>query len=140
MLFKEIPMDNFIFENRSRYNFDETIEKLSKQIVAYDWKNPYTHDLQLTLRNYGKDVLAVKVFEICHPRLSGQLLEKDNERIVSSLMPCRISVYEKSDGNTYISRLNSGMMSAMMGGLIAKVMQEATQEVEKIIAPIVSQE
>ena len=139
MLIKEKPMDDFIFENRSKYNFDETIEKLSNQITAFAWKNPYTHDLQLTLKNFGKEVLPVKVFEICHPKLSGRLLEKDYERIVSLLMPCRISVYEKSDGNTYISRLNSIMISAMMGGLIAEVMHEATQEIEKIVSPLISQ-
>ena len=40
-----------------------------------------THDLQETLRKNGKDVLPVKVIELCKPDYSVQLLKEDSERI-----------------------------------------------------------
>jgi uncharacterized protein (DUF302 family) len=89
--------------------------------------------LQKTLHDNGKDVLAVKVISLCHPRHSGKLLATDNERIVSSLMPCRISVYEKSDGKTYVSRLNSSLMAPLIGDLVAEVMSRSAADVEEII-------
>jgi uncharacterized protein (DUF302 family) len=53
--------------------------------------------------------------------------------MVSSLMPCRISVYEKTDGKTYISRLNSSMLSPLIGDLAADVMSRSAADVEEII-------
>ncbi len=126
--------NELLFESRSPYGFEETIERLTGAIEKKGWRMPALHDLQQTLKNFGKEVLPVKVFEICHPAHSGRILERDAERIVSSLMPCRISVFERSDGFTYISRLNAGMMSSHFGGLIEEVMQDATSEVEEIIS------
>jgi uncharacterized protein (DUF302 family) len=122
-----------LIENLSPFGFDETVERVSKSIVNKEWRMPALHDLQGILKNSGKEVLPVKVFEICHPKHSGRILEKDDERIVSSLMPCRISVYMKSDGKTYISRLNAGEIAAGMGGVIATVMKDAFEEMEEII-------
>ncbi len=38
------------------------------------------------------------------------------------MMPCTISVYEKSDGKTYIGHMNAGLMGGMFGGDVAEVM------------------
>jgi uncharacterized protein (DUF302 family) len=123
-----------LIESVSPYSFDQTIDKISQAIAALEWKMPAVHDLQQSLRNAGKEVLPVKVFEICKPKFSGRILELDTERIVSTLMPCRISVYERADGKTYISRLNAGIMAVSFGGIIEDVMRGATEEVEQIIA------
>ena len=63
-------------------------------------------------------------------------MELDDERIVSIFMPCRISVYEKSDGKTYISRLDGVNLSAMFGGIIEEVMTAANAEMENMISPL----
>ncbi|MFA7358996.1 MAG: DUF302 domain-containing protein [Bacteroidales bacterium] len=120
-------------ENLSPYSFDTTIEKLSLLIQEKQWKISHIYDLQKTLHDHGKEILAVKVISLCHPRHSGKLLATDDERIVSSLMPCRISVYEKTDGKTYISRLNSSMLSPLIGDLAADVMSRSAADVEEII-------
>jgi uncharacterized protein (DUF302 family) len=127
------PEDMFL-ESESPFDFEETLQRITKAVEVKGWKMPALHNLQQTLRNFGKEVLPVSVFEICHPKHSGRILEKDNERSVSSLMPCRISVFMRSDGKTYISRLNSGVMAAGFGGLIAEVMADATKDVEDIIS------
>jgi uncharacterized protein (DUF302 family) len=88
------------------------------------------------MKKYGKDVRPVKVFELCHPDHAGKILAADSERIVSVLMPCRVAVYERADGKTYVSRMNSGMMAGMMGGLIADVMADAASDNEKILEPV----
>jgi uncharacterized protein (DUF302 family) len=99
---------------------------------------PATHDLQNTIRNFGKEILPVKILEICHPKHSSRLLELDNERIVSTFMPCRISIYEKSNGKVYISRINAGLLSKNFGGLIEEVMSAANAEMEEMIRPLLS--
>lgn len=129
---------NMFLENESIFNFDETVAKLTVEIEKRAWKISATHDLQQTLKGFGKDVLPVKVFSICHPGHSGRILERDDERIVSSLMPCRVSVYTKSNGKTYISRMNSETMSANFEGLIGEVMSESMKEIEDMLSGIIT--
>jgi len=129
--------DVMFLENESKYNFDETVEKLKAEIEKKTWKVITVHDLQETMKKNGAEVLPVKVFALCHPKHSGKILAKDDERIVSSLMPCRVSVYEKSDGKTYISRMNTGVLAKSFGGIVEEVMQDSTQEVEEILSPLI---
>lgn len=125
-----------ILESKSRLDFNSTVEKVAAAATEAGWKVPYTHDLQNTIRNFGKEILPVKILEICHPKHSSRLLELDDERIVSTYMPCRISVYEKSDGKVYISRLNGALLSKNFGGLVEEVMSAANAEMETMIGTI----
>ena len=126
-----------ILESRSVYDFGKTVEKINEAVLNAGWKIPFVHDLQNTIRNFGKEILPVKVFEICHPKHSSRILELNNERIVSTLMPCRISVYEKADGNVYVSRINAALLSKSFGGIIEEVMTLANNEMEEMIRPLI---
>ena len=53
------------------------------------------------------------------------------------MMPCRVSVYEKFDGNTYISRMNSAMFASQIGGVMQDVMSKAFDDVENMIKEII---
>jgi uncharacterized protein (DUF302 family) len=39
-------MNEFFFESKSRFDFEETVSKLSEIIVSGGWKVIYTHDLE----------------------------------------------------------------------------------------------
>lgn len=125
------------FENRSRYNFDETLKQLTELVVENEWKVIHVHDLQETMRKNGKEVLPVKVVEICKPDYAYRLLSDDSLRIFSNMMPCRVSVYMKTDGITYISRMNSAMFASQIGGVMLEVMGKAFDDVEHMIKKIV---
>ena len=129
--------NEMIIESLSIYDFEKTIEKINEAVVSTGWKIPAVHDLQNTIRNFGKEILPVKVFEICHPKHSSRILELSNERIVSTFMPCRISVYEKADGKVYISRINAALLSKTFGGIIEEVMTLANNEMEEMIGPFI---
>ncbi len=125
---------NMFLESVSRYSYDETVEKLSEKIMSIgNWEIQHIHDLQETLRKNGKDVLPIKIIELCSPKYSGRILERDEERLYSSLLPCRISIYQTSDGATRISRMDSAAMAAQIGGLVEEVMTEAFAEIEKVL-------
>jgi uncharacterized protein (DUF302 family) len=120
-------------------DFDETVAALEKAIEERGWKTPVIHDLQATMKKFGRDVRSVKVLEICHPDHSYEILNRSEEKIVSSMMPCRISVYEKEDGSVWISRMNSGLMAKPMSPVIRKTMSTAAAEVEEIIAEVMQE-
>lgn len=128
--------NQFIIEETSLFDFKTTVEKLVAEAERREWKVPFIHDLQQSLAKSGKTVNPVKVIEICKPEYSGQMLELNHERIISVMMPCRISVYEKEDGKTYIALVNVGNMASGMPDKIAKVMKSANDETMDILKTV----
>jgi len=123
-------------EYSSIYDFEQTIEKLSTEILNGGWKISVTHDMQGTLNKSGIEVLPVKVIELCNPKLASQILKGSDTRIYSTMLPCRISVYQKDDGKTYISMINSPAMASQIGGIVEKVMNDAFLQAEKFIMEV----
>ncbi len=128
--------DLMLLEDESQYNFEQTEAKLRESIKAQGWVVPTVHDLQKSMAKFGHEIKPVKVFEVCEPNIANKVLSASDDRIVSSLMPCRISIYEKNDGKTYISRMNSGLMAQVMSPLIIEVMSEASAQNEVILEAI----
>jgi uncharacterized protein (DUF302 family) len=125
-------------EDQSRYDdFDTTVEQFEQKVREAGWSVLTVHDMQATLQGHGHDVKSVKIFELCSARYSAEILKLDEERIVSPLMPCRVAIYEKSDGNTYISRMDSELMARPFGGVIKDVMQVAAVEIENVIQQVI---
>ncbi|MDY0104162.1 MAG: DUF302 domain-containing protein [Lentimicrobium sp.] len=134
---QKIENKEVMIENQSQYNFDETVDILSKQIVEHGWKITATHDLQETMKKNGKEVLSVKVIELCNPGHAFNILSKDDLLNVSPMLPCRISVYEKTDGKTYISRMNAPAFAEMIGGDGAYTMVAAFNETEELLLKVI---
>jgi uncharacterized protein (DUF302 family) len=126
-------------EDKYGKDFDATVADLEKVIEERGWKIPVVHDLQATMKKFGKDVRSVKILEICHPDLSYEILSRNEEKIVSSMMPCRISVFEKEDGSVWISRMNSGFLAKPMSPVIRKTMSKAAADMEEIIAEVMKE-
>ena len=126
-----------IIEHVSPFNVPVTVEKLIEVAKHKGWQNPAVHNLQQSLAKSGKDVLPVEVVEICKPDYSGSMLEKNDERIVSVLMPCRISVYEKTDGNTYVALLDMSQLTDGMTETATKAVHAASDESFEIVKSVV---
>lgn len=129
-------MKNLFIESLSLYDFDHTMEKLSEIILHGGWNISVTLDLQASLSKSGIGVLPVKVIELCNPKLASQILSNSDTRIYSGMLPCKISVYEKDNGKTYLSILNSGAFAPQIGGVVENVMIEAFSQVEKFIQQV----
>jgi uncharacterized protein (DUF302 family) len=132
-----MAQNKFIIEKASRFDFEKTVETLIASAGEHNWNIPAVHDLQQSLAKSGKTVNPVKVIEICKPAYSGKMLELNDERIMSVMMPCRISVYIKDDGKTYLALLDGAAMSAGMPQKIAEVMKAASDETLVIAESVV---
>ena len=131
--------NQLIIEKVSPFNVPVTVEKLIEAAHQKGWQNPAVHNLQESLAKSGKHVRPVQVVEICKPEYSGRMLEQNDERVVSILMPYRISVYEKENGKTYLAILD---MTAMTSGLSKNSVEaifgasaEAFEIVKAVIGP-----
>jgi uncharacterized protein (DUF302 family) len=128
--------NQLVVEHPSRFEFGKTVDLLVAESERRDWKVPAVHDLQQSLAKSGKTVKPVKVIEICKPQYSGRMLELNDERIISVMMPCRISVYEKEDGKAYVSLINAGELASGLPSNIAGVMKEASDETFEIVKSV----
>jgi uncharacterized protein (DUF302 family) len=128
--------NQIVIEQKSKFGFEKTVQILTENAEKREWKVPFIHDLQQSLAKSGKNVRPVKVIEICKPQYSGKMLELNDERIISVMMPCRISVYEKDDTSTYVSLINAGAMASTLTDKIAAVMKEASDETFEIVKAV----
>jgi len=129
--------NQMIIEKVSPWNFEKTVELLIDAAVKRNWNIPATHDLQQSLAKAGKSVNSVKVLEVCKPEYSGKMLEKNDERIASVMMPCRISIYLKEDGKTYVALINGAALVAGMPETVRDVMTAAADEVNEIVDSVI---
>ena len=129
--------NQMIIEKVSPWDFEKTVQLLTSEAEKRDWKIPAIHDLQQSLAKAGKVVNQVKVLEVCKPEFSGKMLEKNDERIVSVMMPCRISIYLKEDGKTYVAMINGAALSSQMPLPVQEVMTAASDEVNEIVDSVI---
>jgi len=126
-----------MMEDESRYDFDTTVEVFEEKVREAGWSIVVTHDMQEILQRHGHDVIGVKIYELCSSRYSAEILKLDDERIVTPMMPCRIAIYEKSNGKTYVTRMDSELMARPFGGVINDVMQKAAVEMEAVVEQVI---
>ncbi len=129
--------NQIIIEQVSPFDVETTVEKLIAAAALRDWQNPAVHNLQQSLAKAGKEVRPVQVIEICKPEYSGKMLEKSDERIVSVMMPCRISVYQKDDGKTYVATLNMSEMISCLSQVAVEAIMGATKESVDIVKSVI---
>jgi len=125
-----------MIESHSKLGFDETVQVIQDNAAEQKWSVPNVMRLDKSIAKDGYEVLPVAIIELCKPDLSGKILADDEARVVSSLMPCRVAVYEKSNGDVILSRMNTALMSKMFGGLVTEVMSEATLQTDQIFSPV----
>ncbi len=113
--------------------FDQTADDLARNVDEAGWKLLTTHDIQEKLTGAGYDFKRISVYEICRPDYAAAVLKRDSNKKFSSLMPCRISLYELKNGQTGLAMINAGLLSSLFGGVIARVMGKAARESELII-------
>jgi len=121
-------------EQASPYDFETTAHRFETAVdETTGWKILGEYDLQAKMETHGYQVDRAAVYEICAPEYASNILSGDDERIVTPMMPCRVSVYEKSDGTTYVGRMNADLFSRVFGGTIRRTMSKAYRDSEGII-------
>ena len=123
-------------ERESRLGYSETIAAIHESSEEEGWIIPKQYKLDVSLSKAGYEVLPVSVIELCKPEHANKILAEDEYRLVSSMMPCRVAVYQKADGSTIISRMNTGLISQVFDKTVRDVMAQATQETDKILSTV----
>ena len=110
-------------ECRSVYPLEDTVTRLTDAAKAAGWVVQSIVELEKSIeKNGGGVVRPVRLVNICQARYAARIMLDDTARRVSVLMPCTISVYEKSDGSVWVAAMNPGLIAPFFGGVVARVM------------------
>jgi uncharacterized protein (DUF302 family) len=119
---------------KSKYDVDETVSRIEEHAKKLGWTVPKIYNIQETLSNAGfKDMRKIRILSICKHEHAYKILSNDTDKKVTAIMPCRVGVYEDSNGNVFAASMNIGLMSKMFGGNIARIMGSAAREEHEII-------
>ncbi len=125
-----------MFEEReSPFTVEETVARIQQNVekAGNGWglfglRYP-TRPVEAT----GVSILPVMAIEACSPKYSGPILKDDKTRFLSLLMPCKISVYKKTDGKVYIGTMNAALIGKFFGPLVAETMEHVVADQKKFL-------
>ena len=122
-------------EFKSPYQFDKTVEVLSNRINnAEGWVVTEIIDQnKAVVKNGGLAIGNFKIVKYCHGMYAYEMLKADERKKIGNMMPKSFAVYEKSDGQVFVSTMNGAMMGKIFGGEIERIIETSGKEVEGIM-------
>jgi uncharacterized protein (DUF302 family) len=122
-------------EVASPYGLHETVDTIAENAKQAGWVVASVKPLHKSVAKHGGgDLLPVMLINLCQADHASSILNIDADRVISVMMPCTISVYQKRDGKTYIGYMNAGLMGRMFGGNVAEVMTTVAEQQQGFIA------
>jgi len=122
-----------LIEYESPHGLNETVEKIKTRAIAEGWIVTGLKPLHKAVKKHiDKDIAPVILINMCQADHAYNILKEDENRVLSVMMPCTISVYEKTDGKTYIGAMNAGLLGKMFGGSIAEIMGDVVAKQQKM--------
>ena len=110
-------------ERQSPYGVDETVAKITANAKAEGWVISSIQPLHQSVKKHGGgDLSPVILINLCQANHAYNILKEDDNKVISVMMPCTISVYQKSDGYVYVGTMNARLLGTMFGGTVAEVM------------------
>lgn len=122
-------------EFKSPYDFDKTVEVMTERINSKKgWHVSSIIDQNKeTIENGGFAIGKFKIIKYCNGAYSARMLKADNQKKIGNMMPKSFAVYEKSDGQVFISTMNGAIMGKIFGGEIETIIEEVSLEVEDMM-------
>ncbi|TCO07072.1 DUF302 domain-containing protein [Natronoflexus pectinivorans] len=125
-----------ISERESLYGFDETVELIRQNALDAGWTIPIVHDMQLNLQNAGVAILPAKIIELCNAGHAAELLQADRTKFNLAVLPCRVAIYQKEDGKTYVSWKDYALFSHLEHSISKPAFRLIQADMEEIISPV----
>ena len=125
-----------LVEIESPLGFDETLAKIEENARYEGWKVPSKWKVNFQknlMKTTGKDIGKNQVLKMCEPEAAVKILVNDELKKLTTMMPCTIAVYEKSDGKTYISMMNIEMLGMIYGGVVTPIAAELAPQMDAMV-------
>ncbi len=123
-------------EFRSPHDHAKTVEVITRRIERQPgWNVVEVIDQAETIREgHGGDVGRYTIIKYCSPEHAGRMLQDDRRRFYGVAMPLSVGVYERENGEVWVSFMNGALISRMFGGEIENIANDVRLEVEEMFA------
>ena len=124
-----------IKELKSPYDFDKTVRVVSDRINKKEgWHVTNVIDQNQEVKeNGGFEIGNFKIIKFCHGKFAADMLKADDRKRIGNMMPKSFAIYEKSDGQVYVSTMNGGVIGKLFGGETERIIEESGLEIEEIM-------
>jgi uncharacterized protein (DUF302 family) len=120
---------SIIQEERSPYNFTETVQAITANAVNRGWKVTTVDSVQARLAAESGSG-PVQVLELCHAEYACQLA-RSGRRSCLAMMPCSVAIYERN-GQVYVASLNRGLVGRLYRREAADVLRKVRADEREI--------
>jgi uncharacterized protein (DUF302 family) len=121
-----------IYQHHSARPLGEIEKGLSDSAERNKFGIIAVHDLQETMKKKGVDLgIQCRIYEVCNPHQAKKVLECDGA--ISTMLPCRISVYGSEGGYTLATMLPTEMVKVFGKPEIEPVAKEVESVIIRMI-------
>ncbi|MCC5889635.1 MAG: DUF302 domain-containing protein [Alkalibacterium sp.] len=123
---------NYAYEEKSAYSYEETLDRLKKEIQENAFGVLYEVNLKEKIEGKGMDFKPnFTVLDVCNPKLAKDVLDEQIE--VGYFLPCKVVVYEKENA-VFAGLLKPTILIDMVEN---DSLKDAALEVEEILTKAV---
>jgi uncharacterized protein (DUF302 family) len=124
-------------EKRSRLGFNETVAALQDAAKKRGWEVGQAMDMQAAMLKAGhKEARPFKMLAMCRKDLAESLLKAQAANKAMPFAPCRISVFEGTDGKVYIAKPNTELVAQSAAPAFAPILKKMVEEEKALLAGI----
>jgi uncharacterized protein (DUF302 family) len=126
-----------IFTQKSKYDYDKTLELLQEEAKKAKWNVPHVYDMKKSFEKSGAtDVERMHVISLGNSKHAWAITKNDEDKHILAMMPFRLGVFEDKKGDVYFTGANMGIMSKMFGGNVDRVMGGSAKELDEAFQSI----
>jgi uncharacterized protein (DUF302 family) len=125
---------NYIDIFTSERNHAATVEFIIAAAEANGWALLGKSEMHKNLSRAGFDLPPITILNLCKPAYAGELLSDAAARHYSTMMPCRVSVYEDDDGTVKVALLNAAYAAQLYPEVDSRILLTAMAEIEAMLS------
>lgn len=124
-----------IKEMKSPYDYEKTVETIVTRVNSMpEWHIVTVYDMNKeVIENGGKPIGKYTIIKYCSGKYASEMLMDDDRKPMGAMMPKAFAVYEKSDGQVYMSTANGAVMGKLFGGESETIIERVSLEVEEML-------
>lgn len=121
-----------IFQKHSSRSSEELDTRLREAAARHKFGVLHVHDLKQTLHSKGIEIeRECRVYDVCNPQAASQAL--NSEMAVSTVLPCRISVFSDARGCTVATLNPTDLLQATGLQGVESLAKDVQREIQAII-------
>jgi len=122
-------------EMKSPYDYQKTVATIVERInMKNGWHVVEVYDMNKeVIANGGKPIGKYSIIKYCSGKYASQMLISDDRKALGAMMPKAFAIYEKSDGQVYVSTSNGMVMGKLFGGETENLIEIVSLDIEDIL-------